>query len=101
MKIIAGQRLAGKTFRMLEWLREDKSRILVVHSQQEKRRLTMGLNSILIPQILTFDEITKGNLQGVRNKHIAIDNLDWILQRIFPDQVIELLTFNTTQVETL
>lgn len=88
MKILYSPRQGGKTTRMVEWLREEQSRMLVTFSDKEARRL-VELYPDLVNRIVTWREYVERR-SFAWNKHpskIAIDNADIILQMLCRDEI--------------
>lgn len=77
---------------MIEWLREDKHRTLLVHNKAYATDLK-GRYEDVATQIDSFDNFLK-NKKGFwpRTKEIAVDNIDIILQSWF-NAPVQYVTF--------
>lgn len=72
----------GKTTRMIEWLRSGPNRLMLVISEQERRRIISEKDNLdLANKIVTFEmyrrQIRRAS-QGIQE--IGIDNADIILE---------------------
>jgi hypothetical protein len=81
MKLDYSPRGAGKTTRLIEWLRDDKERLMLTFSHDEENRLKREYPDVAT-QIVDWDSYqhSKG-VVGRRYKECAIDNAELILQQ--------------------
>lgn len=88
MKILYSPRQAGKTTRMIAWLREDPQRVLVTFSFEEAQRLT-DLYPDLLNRIVDWRSYIerRGYAWRFHPKAIALDNADLILQMLCRDEI--------------
>ena len=100
MRIIVTGRAAGKTFKMMEWLSQDKNRVGVVFSEAERDRLyELYKGSIEKGQLQTLYGIRAGALRGRHLDGIAVDNLELMISELFDRQRVSMITM-TGQAET-
>lgn len=91
---------SGKTIMSIGWVKERKTRILIVLSFDEKRRIIETFckeeleSGLVIPlpewtqRIVTMDEyLQKNHPLHIINHEIGIDNVDMILDKIFKNPV--------------
>lgn len=97
MEILHIPRGAGKTTKMIEWLRQDSARLLITFSHDEENRLK-SLHPDLADRILDWRSYQKRYRPGYHVKEIAIDNADIILQEMF-DAPISLITMTEDRAE--
>lgn len=82
-----GGRRSGRTTRLLEWLTQGEGRVLLVHSNVERTRLTHIIgtdekyHAVQDWQIQEYSQAPY-NLPGRAVTEIAVDNLDLFLPRL-------------------
>ena len=92
MEIDLSPRQAGKTTRMIEWLKIGRSRILLTHTMREAERLREQYPD-LEDCIFSWDQWLKKQ-HGVSHRvELAVDNADYILQAQVSDD-IKRISFN-------
>lgn len=78
--VIYAGRGTGKTSLIVEWLKEDDSRVMVTHGEAEKARLVrqFGLAQSVADRIVT------GDLEQLRGRsgEIGVDNIDLVVQKL-------------------
>lgn len=94
MKIELSKRMSGKTTRIVEWVRQNNTHVLVTFSEEEKARLQRTYPDIS-GRIKTVVDFQNGSSQGGHSV-IGIDNADMILQRMI-NHPIEYLNINYTE----
>lgn len=83
MKIDFSPRCGGKTTRLIEWLREDKKRVMLTFNKQEKFRLQKQYEDVAT-QIFEWMEWRSKQSPFQRSgfPEIGIDNADLILSEV-------------------
>lgn len=79
---------AGKTIKMIEWLRGDNRRVLITFSEKEKARLQEFYKDVE-HRIVTWQEYCdrRGIVWRKEIKEVGIDNADIILQAQIRDEL--------------
>lgn len=88
--ITISNRGAGKTTRMVEWLKDNPTRILITFNNKEAERIRQQFN--LEPQdanrVLGWqDYLDRKGMGKLRYANIGIDNADMILQNMVYDPI--------------
>lgn len=79
MKIFVADRSQGKTFDMIQWLKEDDKRIGVVINETEKYRL-IRYYGVPENQLVSIDNII--HLRNRTDYTLGIDNLNIVIERL-------------------
>jgi hypothetical protein len=77
---------AGKTTRLIEWLRQKPERILITVSHNEENRLKR-LYPELSTRIVDWRSYQQRYMHGSPIKEVSIDNADLILQEMFRQRI--------------
>lgn len=76
-------RRSGKTSRMLAWLAEDASRILIVRNRDVRGQMRTKYPE-LAERIMWYGEfLHSGDLTKYRGHSVAIDNAEQVLEEMF------------------
>lgn len=86
MKVDYSPRAAGKTTRLIEWLREDSARVMITFSHDEENRLKRQYPD-LSTQIVDWESYQARYQGGRKIKEVSIDNADIILQKMIPEPI--------------
>jgi len=86
MKVDYSKRQAGKTTRLIEWLRERPDRILITFSHAEENRLKREYEDVAT-RIVDWRSYQQRYMHGSPMKEIAIDNADLILEEQFRNKI--------------
>ena len=97
MKVISRPIQGGKTSQAAEWLKEKPNeRLLIVMSRDEKERIMRkyGLN---FHQVETCRDMMDGYDHGLGKRYteIMIDNVDLLIQKLFPFATVVGFTITT------
>lgn len=87
MIIDASPRRSGKTTRVVEWVKAEKNRAMIVHSIDEKKRIIKeyGLTE---DQVYTHNQIINSPYGlGAKISDFYIDNAEKVINKIFSDKV--------------
>ena len=98
MKIELSKRMSGKTTRLVAWVRENNTHVLVTFSEEEKARLQRVYPDIA-GRVKTLTDFKNGSSQGGHSV-VGIDNADMILQKMI-ERPIEYININYKEEDTV
>jgi len=80
MNIIIMPRGAGKTFALIQMMKEEPNSMMVCISMKEADRLRRLFPNIKSDRFVTYNEVSSGVLQGKPPNKLFCDNVDLFLQ---------------------
>ncbi len=94
MKIIVQPRRAGKTYKLVEWVRQSEklsdypywSRIMLVSNMMEAERIRNSYD-LDYHQVFTFDDWQHRYFSPTTEVEVAIDNAELIFTRMFNSDI--------------
>lgn len=96
MLIVQRPRAGGKTTQMVAWLKADlENRVLIVHSEAERRRILdkYGLEDrVLSANNAEIESNIRGLLGYLNRPEVGVDNIDLVLNAIFGNVTIGSIT---------
>lgn len=95
---ITGGRRGGKTYELMQWLKQDENhRQVIVHSLEYAKHLREEYDikeeRLSNPQkIVSWHSIMNGTNRGHPQREVAVDNVDFLISEVLHSPV-ELVTF--------
>jgi len=95
MRIYSGGRSVGKTYAMIQHLKEKEESLLVVRDTKEVLRLENQYPGQHNARILAIETFMRRSHQGLRHNEIQIDGIEVLLHHISP----KITGFSTNEAE--